>query len=531
MMSIVYKKSLRGVDNLPLSIKKSINNHSVYSRLILCVFFLISTLYCSAAIEKTVKVTVGNSFTISPWSDAQSSFSGYTCYSTAYKYEDATAFTVTESSRTKTRYPTLYATSGYSDGYYCTYKVQALKIGTFILYGYANSSKRQGTTSYPGNATIIYHVVVEAPKVVTSITIPSNLTLTIGDSYKFSPVIYETGASTTLTWASSNNSVVSVNNGTINALAAGTATITCTASNGVSARCVVTVNPIWVNEITLNNTKCQMEKLGKVQLSASISPSNATNKAVTWSSTDETIAIVDNSGLVTALATGTCFIKATANDGSGKVDMCEIEVLKDNKLDIKDVSICKGGYDALHVYINNEDAIAGFQFDLQLPTGITIQENENGTLSTKLADFASGHTVSANKVGDGIYRFVVVSLTGKSIAPRNEEMMTIDIKASDDVKEGTFEIKIKDMGLTIKEGNDFVELHPLDKKATLTVAPVIPGDVNGDSNISVTDVISIISYVLEERPNKFLTPAADMNGDGRITVTDAVSVIDNILGK
>ena len=124
-----------------------------------------------------------------------------------------------------------------------------------------------------------------------------------------------------------------------------------------------------------------------------------------------------------------------------------------------------------------------------------------------------------------------MSLTGKSIAPRNEEVMTIDIKASDDVTEGTYEIKIKDMGLTVKEGNDFVELHPLDKKATLTVAPVIPGDVNGDSNISVTDVISIISYVLEERPNKFLTPAADMNGDGRITVTDAVSVIDNILGK
>ena len=87
------------------------------------------------------------------------------------------------------------------------------------------------------------------------------------------------------------------------------------------------------------------------------------------------------------------------------------------------------------------------------------------------------------------------------------------------------------MGLTVKDGNDFIELHPLDKKASLTVAPVIPGDVNGDSNISVTDVISIISYVLEERPNKFLTPAADMNSDGNITVTDAVSVIDNILGK
>lgn len=57
------------------------------------------------------------------------------------------------------------------------------------------------------------------------------------------------------------------------------------------------------------------------------------------------------------------------------------------------------------------------------------------------------------------------------------------------------------------------------------------GDVNGDGKISVTDVVSIISYVLEEVPAKFLFPAADVNGDGRITVTDAVGVIDMILNK
>ena len=109
--------------------------------------------------------------------------------------------------------------------------------------------------------------------------------------------------------------------------------------------------------------------------------------------------------------------------------------------------------------------------------------------------------------------------------------MTIDVNASDDVTDGTYEIKIKNIGLTVKNGNDYEELHPFDRKATLTIVPAIPGDVNGDSDISVTDVISIISYVLEEMPNKFLIPAADMNGDGNITVTDAVLVINNILGK
>ena len=537
MMSIVYKNEFKNGEINSILQKKLIDSSSFIKRLlgIMCLLLFVSNIFAgSKTIEKTVTVTVGNSFNILPWNEAKnanSSLDIYTCYYTSCEVDNTNAFSVNETKRTITEYKTSTSISATTQkGFYCEYNVKTLAVGTYQITAKANAI-RTTFEVMTESTTIIYHVIVEPVKVVTSITIPSDLTLKIGESYTYSPVIYETGAKTTLTWTSSNSSVVSVNNGTIKALSAGTATITCTASNGVSAKCVVTVNPIWVNEISLNNIKCQMEKLAKVQLSATILPSNATNKTLTWSSTDESIAIVDNNGLVTALSTGTCFIKATANDGSGKSAMCEIEVLKDNKLDIKDISICKGGYDALHVYINNEDVIAGFQFDLELPTGITVQESGNGTLSTQIADFASGHSVSANKVGDGLYRFVVVSLTGKTIAPHNNEIMTIDIKASDDVTEGTFEVKIKNMGLTVKDGNDFIELHPLDKKASLTVAPVIPGDVNGDSNISVTDVISIISYVLEERPNKFLTPAADMNTDGNITVTDAVSVIDNILGK
>ena len=59
----------------------------------------------------------------------------------------------------------------------------------------------------------------------------------------------------------------------------------------------------------------------------------------------------------------------------------------------------------------------------------------------------------------------------------------------------------------------------------------ILGDVSGDLEISVTDVVSIIDNVLGENSNEFIFRAADMNGDGEITVTDAISVIDIILEK
>lgn len=56
-------------------------------------------------------------------------------------------------------------------------------------------------------------------------------------------------------------------------------------------------------------------------------------------------------------------------------------------------------------------------------------------------------------------------------------------------------------------------------------------DVNGDGRVSVTDVISMNSYILEEEPAQFIRKVADMNGDGKVTITDMVQVIDIILGR
>ena len=490
-------------------------------------------------INKEITITVGNYFDIDPWDDAKREnrdISRYTCKSTKCFEVNSTAFSIVETKRTETQYKiSTIPQAEPVDGFYCQYRITALKVGTYTIKARANSTHivygPKSSTIFNDCTTFVYTVTVEPQKIVKSITIPSTLTLTIGNSYTFSPEIVDKGATTTLTWTSSNTSVVTVNSNTIKAIGVGSSTVKCTASNGVSASCVVKVNPIYVNQVTLNITAYKMEKLETMQLTATVSPTNATNKSVTWSTSDKNIATVDSKGFVTALATGSCTIKATTNDGSGKSAVCYIEVVKDNTLIPKNLTICKGSYDALHVYINNTNVISGFQFDLQLPSGFTVQEKSGGILSTKLADFASGYSVSSNKISEGLYRFIVVSLSGKSISARNEEIMTIDIKSSNAVTEGDFEFSLKNMILTVKNGTDLEELKPIDRKAIITVAPITPGDVNGDSNISVTDVISIISYVLDERPNKFLTPAADMNGDEKISVTDAISLIDKILEK
>ena len=164
---------------------------------------------------------------------------------------------------------------------------------------------------------------------VTQINMPSSLYLQPGDTYTLTPQILEVGATAELTWASSNMGVAVVNNeGTINVFGVGTTTISCTAYNGVSAQCVVTVNSVPVTGITMNKSDAEIAVGNRLQLEATIAPENATDKSVTWSSTNENVALVTETGKVIAVGTGFCQIKARTNDGSNKQTSCLIEVVE-----------------------------------------------------------------------------------------------------------------------------------------------------------------------------------------------------------
>ncbi len=82
----------------------------------------------------------------------------------------------------------------------------------------------------------------------------------------------------------------------------GTATITVTsADGGYTAKCVVTVNAVDVTGVSLDMATATIIEGNTKQLTATVQPNNATNKNVTWSSSNNAIATVDNNGLVTAV--------------------------------------------------------------------------------------------------------------------------------------------------------------------------------------------------------------------------------------
>lgn len=118
-------------------------------------------------------------------------------------------------------------------------------------------------------------------------------------------------------WSSSDKTIATVDeNGLVTSVKEGTTTITATSDNGkLTASCTVNVQSSAKSSISLNKTTLNLEVGQSEKLLSKISPENVDNKKVIWSSSDKTIASVDENGLVTSLGEGSVIITVTSQDG------------------------------------------------------------------------------------------------------------------------------------------------------------------------------------------------------------------------
>lgn len=130
----------------------------------------------------------------------------------------------------------------------------------------------------------------------------------------------------TVVWKSSDPEIVSVDNdGTLKGLTVGQAIVTVTTSNGLTANCTVTVKPRLIESISLTPNVISEQEGAEIQIIANVLPENATDKSLEWTSSDNSIATVDQNGLVHLLKSGNATITATAKDGSGVSATCNVE--------------------------------------------------------------------------------------------------------------------------------------------------------------------------------------------------------------
>ena len=202
-----------------------------------------------------------------------------------------------------------------------TGKVTAVGTGSATITATtADGSNLSATCSVTVYSTVAESITLS--KTTAEIKVGGTLQLT-------ATVLPTTAKNRTVTWSSSNTAIAKVNsNGLVTAVKAGKATITATTNDGTNlkATCEITVQPIYVTSITLNYTEYTIELTEQktLQLKATVEPSNASNKNVTWKSSDTNVATVSNTGLVTFKQAGFAVITATANDDSGCFAECQL---------------------------------------------------------------------------------------------------------------------------------------------------------------------------------------------------------------
>ncbi|QWG10183.1 Ig-like domain-containing protein [Flammeovirga kamogawensis] len=159
------------------------------------------------------------------------------------------------------------------------------------------------------------------PLTGVSITATST-TIQQGNEATLTAVLQPSSAcATNVTWTSSNTNIASVDqSGKVTGIGVGTVTITATTQDGnhTATQDIVVegmVN-IGVTGVAISALPSTMDIGNTRQLTASVSPANATNKTVTWASSNTSVATVNASGLVTALTEGTVTITVTTTDGN-----------------------------------------------------------------------------------------------------------------------------------------------------------------------------------------------------------------------
>ncbi|MBO4548664.1 MAG: Ig-like domain-containing protein, partial [Abditibacteriota bacterium] len=183
-----------------------------------------------------------------------------------------------------------------------------------------------------GGFTAKCYLIVGNRIAVTGVELDTDsLTMNVGDVRTLkATVLPEKAYDTTVFWSSDNSAVAEVSrSGEVTAKKGGVANITATTSDGgFTATCKVTVlrKPVPVTGVTLNTDFIKLEKGASAFLTATVLPSNASNKAVTWSTDDASIARVSSSGAVTAVGPGTTKVRVKTRDGSFSAK-CKVRVV------------------------------------------------------------------------------------------------------------------------------------------------------------------------------------------------------------
>lgn len=310
-----------------------------------------------------------------------------------------------------------------------------------------------------------------------------------------------------------------------------------------------------VSAITLSQTSQSLKVGESVTLTAEVTPEDATNPAVEWTTSDANVATVEN-GTITAVAAGSATITATSTDGSGISASCAVTVTAEEQGGgeeggeggsvFDDPALNPGNYDnviyvdnfetkagseiVLPVVMRNTEDIIAFQFDLTLPEGLSFKLDSRGRPVVKLNYTRTNegdHTLSSRIQDSGALRVAVYSTENYAFEGLEGPVAEVTLVVDENMESGEYPIQFSTIEMTKSDAQTYFRVSKVVSKMTIPSYTI--GDVNGDGEISVTDVAGVVSFVLGNNSESLIREAADIVADGEITISDVAGVVNMLL--
>lgn len=199
----------------------------------------------------------------------------------------------------------------------------------------------------------------------------------------------------------------------------------------------------------------------------------------------------------------------------------------DNFLYAEETTMKLGGKKTIALQLDNVTPLIAAEFRLQLPTGLTIEKDENNNLVAAIVgDRRVNHTLTVKDEGNGLYHFLSYSNPIRAYNGNSGDFITLSIVSDGSMEEGTYTATLK--SIIFSDENE-QKLTFVDSSFNISVINYTPGDANGDGSLDVMDVVKMVSHIMGRNPSNFNQIAADIDGNGKVNVMDLVNLINLIM--
>ena len=206
--------------------------------------------------------------------------------------------------------------------------------------------------------------------------------------------------------------------------------------------------------------------------------------------------------------------------------MAALNVAAVNRFYMSDFVIAPGETMQVAMILENDELFTAFQTDLMLPEGLSVVDEDGEYLFDLTSRNASDQTIISKLRDDGALRMVSFCMTVRPYSGNSGAIVVINLKADEEF-EAPATIGLKNSFFTTVEGVEFI--LPRSECQVQLIDKRLKGDANGDGLVNISDVTSLIDYLLAGCQTSFHTENADMTDDGDINISDVTAMIDFLL--